>query len=134
MHIPVLLLTGAFEPFDQERARKAGCDGFLAKPFEPQTLIAKVRELLAAATSAAPAEQPPVVAPPASPPPEAPASSGGNSTVEILASLEPAPPQALPPAAPTLAAVPPPIDDGTVIDESFAVEAGSQGLRTRRGL
>ena len=30
-HIPVLLLTGAFEPFDQERAKKAGCDGFLAK-------------------------------------------------------------------------------------------------------
>ncbi|PYP99947.1 MAG: response regulator, partial [Acidobacteria bacterium] len=36
--IPVLLLTGAFEPFDQERASRVGCDGFLAKPFEPQTL------------------------------------------------------------------------------------------------
>ncbi|MGH9318716.1 MAG: response regulator, partial [Vicinamibacteria bacterium] len=48
-HIPVLLLTGAFEPFDQERARTAGCDGFLAKPFEPQTLISKVKELLARA-------------------------------------------------------------------------------------
>src|SRR5881397_4041201 len=45
-HIPVLLLTGAFEPFDQERASRVGCDGFLAKPFEPQTLIAKVKELL----------------------------------------------------------------------------------------
>src|SRR5512132_1997779 len=60
-HIPVLLLTGAFEPFDQERAARVGCDGFLAKPFEPQTLIAKVKELLArsgskpAAVSAAPA-------------------------------------------------------------------------------
>ena len=31
-HIPVLLLTGAFEPFDQERAKKAGSDGFLTKP------------------------------------------------------------------------------------------------------
>ena len=31
-HIPVLLLTGAFEPFDQERAKAAGCEGFLAKP------------------------------------------------------------------------------------------------------
>ena len=46
-HIPVLLLTGAFEPFDQERAKAAGCEGFLAKPFEPQTLISKVKELLA---------------------------------------------------------------------------------------
>ena len=25
-HVPVLLLTGAFEPFDQERAARAGCD------------------------------------------------------------------------------------------------------------
>ncbi|HXK11875.1 MAG TPA: response regulator, partial [Vicinamibacteria bacterium] len=40
-HIPVLLLTGAFEPFDQERAARAGYDGSLAKPFEPETLIAK---------------------------------------------------------------------------------------------
>ncbi len=44
---PVLLLTGAFEPFDQERAARAGCDGFLAKPFEPASLIGKVKELLA---------------------------------------------------------------------------------------
>src|ERR687891_2752067 len=26
-HIPVLLLTGAFEPVDQARAEEAGCDG-----------------------------------------------------------------------------------------------------------
>ena len=37
--VPVLLLTGAFEPFDQERAARVGCDGFLAKPFEPAMLI-----------------------------------------------------------------------------------------------
>jgi CheY-like chemotaxis protein len=45
-HIPVLLLTGAFEPIDEERARAAGCDGVLAKPFEPQLVIERVRELL----------------------------------------------------------------------------------------
>ena len=45
----MLLLTGAFEPFDQERAARAGYDGSLAKPFEPETLIAKVKELLARA-------------------------------------------------------------------------------------
>ena len=45
-HVPVLLLTGAFEPFDQERAARVGSDGYLAKPFEPQTLISKVKELL----------------------------------------------------------------------------------------
>ena len=38
-HIPVLLLTGAFEPVDEARASAVGCDGVLAKPFEPQLLI-----------------------------------------------------------------------------------------------
>jgi CheY-like chemotaxis protein len=46
-HIPVLLLAGAFEPVDQARARNVGCDGVLVKPFEPQLVIARVRELLA---------------------------------------------------------------------------------------
>jgi len=45
-HIPVLLLTGAFEPVDDARAAAAGCDGVLAKPFEPQILISRVKELL----------------------------------------------------------------------------------------
>ena len=45
-HIPVLLLTGAFEPIDETRARTVGYDGVLVKPFEPQTVIARVRELL----------------------------------------------------------------------------------------
>ena len=54
-HLPVLLLTGAFEPFDQDRASRAGYDGSLAKPFEPETLIAKVKELLARAPRPAPA-------------------------------------------------------------------------------
>ena len=45
-HIPVLLLTGAFEPIDQQKAAEAGCDGVLAKPFEPQLVIGRVRELL----------------------------------------------------------------------------------------
>lgn len=45
-HVPVLLLTGAFEPVDEDRARDAGCDGVLSKPFEPQTVINRVRDLL----------------------------------------------------------------------------------------
>jgi CheY-like chemotaxis protein len=45
-HIPVVLLTGAFEPVDGDRATKAGCDAVLVKPFEPQEVIKRVRELL----------------------------------------------------------------------------------------
>jgi CheY-like chemotaxis protein len=44
--IPVVLLTGAFEPIDQRQAAEVGCDGVLAKPFEPQAVIALVKELL----------------------------------------------------------------------------------------
>jgi CheY-like chemotaxis protein len=51
-HIPVVLLTGAFEPVDQARAAEAGCDGVLAKPFEPQLVIGRVKELLARARPA----------------------------------------------------------------------------------
>jgi CheY-like chemotaxis protein len=46
-HIPVVLLTGAFETVDQAKVGEAGCDGVLAKPFEPQVVVARVRELLA---------------------------------------------------------------------------------------
>ena len=47
--IPVLLLAGAFEPVDQQRAEQVKCDGVLVKPFEPQQVIARVRELIAGA-------------------------------------------------------------------------------------
>ena len=43
----MILLTGAFEPLDEERARQVGCDGVLVKPFEPQMVINRVKELLA---------------------------------------------------------------------------------------
>ena len=45
-HIPVVLLTGAFEPVDQARAAAAGSTEVLAKPFEPQMVINRVKELL----------------------------------------------------------------------------------------
>jgi CheY-like chemotaxis protein len=45
--VPVLMLAGAFEPVDQDKARSLGCDGIIVKPFEPQHLVARVKELLA---------------------------------------------------------------------------------------
>ncbi|HTP66197.1 MAG TPA: response regulator [Geobacteraceae bacterium] len=46
-HIPLLLMTGAFEPFDEDRARQSGADDFISKPFESQQLMEKVKALLA---------------------------------------------------------------------------------------
>ncbi len=51
-HIPVLLLTGAFEPVDEQQAAEARCDGVLTKPFEPGVVITRVRELLEGARTA----------------------------------------------------------------------------------
>jgi CheY-like chemotaxis protein len=91
-HIPVLLLTGAFEPFDQERAARVGSDGYLAKPFEPETLIAKVKDLLSRAA--------------ARPDASSPRASAGPSFVTL--GREPEPPRAAPPSAPPpLTMVPP---------------------------
>jgi CheY-like chemotaxis protein len=45
--VPVLLLTGTFETFDQERAERVGADGYLTKPFESEILVQHVRKLLA---------------------------------------------------------------------------------------
>lgn len=42
---PVLLLTGSFEPFDEEKARQCGADDHIVKPFESQQIVAKVHEL-----------------------------------------------------------------------------------------
>ncbi|MBC7961662.1 MAG: response regulator [Steroidobacteraceae bacterium] len=42
---PILILTGSFEPFDEEKAKKCGADDFLAKPFESQQIVNKVKEL-----------------------------------------------------------------------------------------
>jgi len=44
--IPVILLTGAFEPVDEELAKQVGADDFIVKPFESQELISKLNAFL----------------------------------------------------------------------------------------
>jgi CheY-like chemotaxis protein len=82
-HIPVVLLTGAFEPVDQARASQAGCDGVLAKPFEPQLVIGRVKDLLARGRNAAGSSDASV------PPAVAPAEPPASATVPSSASAEP---------------------------------------------
>jgi CheY-like chemotaxis protein len=46
-HIPVMLLVGSFEPFDEAEARRVGADDYLTKPFQSiRALVGKVRDLL----------------------------------------------------------------------------------------
>jgi len=45
-HIPVILLAGSFEGFDEIKGAGIGADGYIIKPFESQALISKVEEML----------------------------------------------------------------------------------------
>ena len=47
LHIPVILLTGTFEPFDRDRALAAGCSEIVTKPFEARRLVETVERLAA---------------------------------------------------------------------------------------
>lgn len=76
-HIPVLLLTGAFEPIDEGRARAVRCDGVLVKPFEPQMVINRVKELIAGRTPGTAGVSP--VAPLAAAVAAAPPRTGGTT-------------------------------------------------------
>jgi CheY-like chemotaxis protein len=56
---PIILLAGTFEAFDPSRGAEAGANDFITKPFESQTLIGKVKQLLfTKSVTAAPAPPP----------------------------------------------------------------------------
>jgi CheY-like chemotaxis protein len=88
-HVPVLLLVGTFEPFDEAKAREAGADSYLKKPFDSQELLERVGELVGPAASPEPA---PAAAEEAGELDEAPDWSSLS-----LESDEPAPTEVLPP-------------------------------------
>jgi CheY-like chemotaxis protein len=82
-HVRVVLTAGMLEPFDEDEARRAGCDAILKKPFEASVVAETIRMLARDAhfarglfaeslASARPVE-PPADAPnavPAPPPPD----------------------------------------------------------------
>ncbi len=81
LHIPVILMTGTFEPFDRDRALAAGCSEIITKPFEARNLVETVSKLVSDPGIAAPAPEahPGSVAPPdagsAVAPPDLPATA-----------------------------------------------------------
>lgn len=48
-HTRVVLTAGMLEPFDEEEARRAGCDGVLKKPFEASAVVEMIKPLVEAA-------------------------------------------------------------------------------------
>ena len=44
--IPIIAVTSYALSGDEAKTREAGCNGYVAKPFSPRQLLAKVRELL----------------------------------------------------------------------------------------
>jgi CheY-like chemotaxis protein len=143
--IPVVLLTGTFEPFDRSRAERAGCDSIVTKPFDSHALAALVRQLIVKgeqiradlAAAPPPLPPPPVQAPAFETPdpfgdtiayrqPEAAAPAG--VVEDIFAGLAPAVPE--PPAAPAMvepaipvAAVPEPEMPEAAVEEILAAAA-----------
>jgi len=44
-HVRVVMTAGLLEPFDEQEAARAGCDGILKKPFEASLLVKTIRPL-----------------------------------------------------------------------------------------
>jgi two-component system cell cycle response regulator DivK len=42
--IPIIVVTSYALSGDEEKARLAGCDDYVAKPFSPRSLLAKIKE------------------------------------------------------------------------------------------
>ncbi len=105
--VPVVLLTGTFEPFDKPRSERVGADAVVTKPFDSQGLATLVRDLVRKAEEAKAAAPPPPPPAPEPPPPPAfseqaeitdPTLGSPEFYTAPLASPEPPPP-------------PPPIED-----------------------
>ena len=119
--IPVLLLAGTFEPFDEDLAKKAGADGYIIKPFESQALIQKVKELISA-KPAMPSAAEAKVATPASPiAPPKPFVTVPAPMAPVPPVLQPAPAPAVTPAisAPPRLSAPPVASPAPTVEEDF---------------
>jgi PleD family two-component response regulator len=45
-HVRVVLTAGLLEPFDEEEAKRVGCDGILKKPFEASKVVSTIDPLV----------------------------------------------------------------------------------------
>lgn len=111
--VPVLLLVGTFEPFDEAEMAASGADSHLKKPFDSQELLQLVERLMESAEAAAPEV-------PAEPAP-------GPRPVPEPASAEPSP-APVAEAGPTEVPAPEAIGAETVRLDSLDLEGGDLSL------
>jgi DNA-binding response OmpR family regulator len=45
-HIPVIMFTARAQKSDEDLGREMGADAYITKPFDPQNLLGKIKELL----------------------------------------------------------------------------------------
>ena len=46
--VPVVIITARAQDIDRKKALEVGADAYITKPFEPDTLLEKIKELLSA--------------------------------------------------------------------------------------
>lgn len=122
--VPILFMASEHNPLDAGKAKAAGVEDHVMKPFETQALIDKAKEMLARPRVAAGA---PVAAAPRPPAPAAPISLGAPKVAAPVAAPKPVAPipgviAAAKPAAPVVAA-PAPAGRATA---SFGAPQGSK--------
>jgi CheY-like chemotaxis protein len=76
-NIPVVLLVGSFEPFDEEEAKRVGADGSITKPFQ------SIRQLIDTVSSLLSSDRPPMWGEPGLAPDTAAGQSNFAETLEI---------------------------------------------------
>jgi len=95
--IPVVLLSGTFEPFDRSRAERIGADAIVSKPFDSQQLLAQVDALVArfpgsggsrSAPSPIPQTTAAIAIPPPPPPPASSAAAHDDPPFDVGFSAE----------------------------------------------
>ena len=81
--IPVILLAGTFEPFDEDRLKQVGADDYIIKPFESQELIDKVKRQLEKAPEEKPEEAAAATAVPEAAEPSTPEEAAEEEVLEL---------------------------------------------------
>lgn len=114
-HVPVILLASKAVPFDEAKAQQLRVAGFLAKPFQSQELLDKVRAALSRAAQPSQIPQPsqaPAPRPASSQVPPPRPAPGGHTIPPRPGTM---PPQAGVSQPPPARSMPPPARPGTLV-------------------